>query len=445
MNASSRPDDPNPSAASMTGRGRWILNRLRGPSLVALIDQAITSGANFATVVIIGRAAGADALGVYSLGFTLLMLVAAAQESLVSSPYTFFGHRVDGADRRALAGSSLVHALGLMILSTLLLAATALGLGPTPLADVLWVLSVMSPMMLAREFGRKFAFADLRMHVALGLDAIAAAVQIGGLMYLAWSGNLQATSAFLVAGLACGVASGMWLIKDRRAFHIDRSRVVEHWRSNWQFGRWVFAGVVTILLHINVVRWLIAFGIDNAAAGVFAACMAIAMLATPFIQGMNNVLLPRAAKAFHQSGRAAVRQVVWQTTVYVLMGMAVFALLMFAAGGWAVSVIYGAEYGGNHVVVCLLVSFMISRAIDTSLYNGIWALERPEANVRINLVAMAATVAITLAMMSYWGIVGAAIGLLVGDLCGTFLRGMTFLSLASGADTFESSLELGAE
>lgn len=439
---SDQPDSGNEGTSGSTKRFR---DRLKGQSAVALVDQAIASGANFATVVIVGRAAGADALGVYSLGFTLLMLVAAAQEALVSSPYTFYGHRVNESERASLAGSSLIHALCLMILSATVLVSTAALMGASPTANVLWILAAMSPLILAREFARKFAFADLRMHVALGLDIVAAGCQIAGLCWLAYSGNLNASTAFIASGCACGIASLGWLVRDRKRFRIDRNRIASDWHSSWKFGRWVFAGVVTILVHINVVRWLIAFGIDNSAAGVFAACMAIAMLSTPFIQGMNNVLIPRAAQAFHTDGRAAVRRVVRQTTLLVLSGMAVFSLLTFIFGGWAVTLIYGADYAGNHMVICLLVLFMVSRAIDTSLYNGIWALERPAANVRINIVALTATIVLASSMMSLWGTVGAACGLLLGDICGTGLRGLKFMSLVAETASVDLPLEMGAE
>lgn len=424
---------------------RRLFDRLTGKSTIALIDQAITSGANFAAVVVVGRAAGADDLGVYSLGFTLLMLVSAAQESLVSSPYTFYSHRVDGDDRAKLAGSSLVHAMGLMLIAVVSLVGVAALMGRSPLADVLWILAAMTPFLLAREYARKFAFAELRMSAALALDASAAGLQIGGLLWLASTGNLSASTAFLATGSACGLSAAMWFFGDRGRFRIRRDRIVRDWLNHWQFGRWVFAGVVTILLHINIVRWLIAFGIDDATAGIFAACMAIAMLASPFIQGMNNVLMPRAAKAFHQDGPAAVARIVWRTTGYVLCGMAVFAIVTFLGGDWVVTRVYGEDYSGNHAVVCVLVVFMISRAIDTSLYNGIWSLEHPQTNVRINLIAMSVTALLATMLMSLWGMFGAALGLLFGDLCGSGLRAWAFLSLVGEQKRYRSSLELGAE
>jgi len=54
----------------------------------ALLDQAFVSSANFLSTVFIGRAGGLDELGAYALGFTALVLINTAVESLAMAPYT---------------------------------------------------------------------------------------------------------------------------------------------------------------------------------------------------------------------------------------------------------------------------------------------------------------------------------------------------------------------
>src|SRR5947209_1727352 len=55
---------------------------------LAMLDQAAVSGTSFLTTVLIGRWCGAGELGAYSLGFSLLVAWAGAQESLIALPYT---------------------------------------------------------------------------------------------------------------------------------------------------------------------------------------------------------------------------------------------------------------------------------------------------------------------------------------------------------------------
>ena len=89
------------------------LDRLGGGRVfLAPADQSVYSGTNFLTTVLLGRLCGADELGTYSLAFTLLVLAAAAQESLVSTPYMIYAQRRRRAALRCYAGSTLVAACG---------------------------------------------------------------------------------------------------------------------------------------------------------------------------------------------------------------------------------------------------------------------------------------------------------------------------------------------
>ncbi len=75
---------------------------------LALLDQGAISLTSFATAVMLGRTAGPSELALYSLGLTLLLVLATVQDSLVSTPYTVYGARLSAADRAAYAGRTLV-------------------------------------------------------------------------------------------------------------------------------------------------------------------------------------------------------------------------------------------------------------------------------------------------------------------------------------------------
>ena len=60
---------------------------------VAVFDQALVSGGNFAATVLIGRFAGPHELATYALGFAVLILVGTVHESLAMAPYTVLWDR----------------------------------------------------------------------------------------------------------------------------------------------------------------------------------------------------------------------------------------------------------------------------------------------------------------------------------------------------------------
>ena len=155
---------------------------------LSLLDQAVVSGTSFITTLLIGRICGAEELGIYSLAFTLIVLGTNLQTAVFSMPYTIYGNQLSGNARYEYAGSVLMHCLILMAVSSISLALAAIGLtvlrpeGQHSL--VIWILVGAMPLLLLREFVRRFAFAHLRIRVVLALDSIAAAIQLAGLWLL---------------------------------------------------------------------------------------------------------------------------------------------------------------------------------------------------------------------------------------------------------------------
>src|SRR5687768_6796463 len=78
---------------------------------LALVDQAVISATSFVATLLVGRAGGPDELGVYSLGFTILLVAHCLQDALVGGPYTVFGVRLDAHGRAQLAASALLQQL----------------------------------------------------------------------------------------------------------------------------------------------------------------------------------------------------------------------------------------------------------------------------------------------------------------------------------------------
>ena len=67
--------------------------------LLSIGDQCLVSGTNFLTLVIVGRSCGLQELGVYSLAFTVVVILMALQESLLIAPYTVMMSRLARPDR----------------------------------------------------------------------------------------------------------------------------------------------------------------------------------------------------------------------------------------------------------------------------------------------------------------------------------------------------------
>ena len=110
-------ESPAPSSWSGTrAKPRAISYDLFSSSALALLDQAVVSGANFTIAVLVGRLCGLAELGAFALGGTILVFAAAVQEALIASPYTVFVQRLDGRTR-GLYARSVLQQSGLLMCS----------------------------------------------------------------------------------------------------------------------------------------------------------------------------------------------------------------------------------------------------------------------------------------------------------------------------------------
>lgn len=396
---------------------------------VALADQMVASGTNFVTTIVIGRAVAKDQFGLYSLGFTLAVAALAVQNSLISAPYMVYSPRLKGPDHARYAGSTFLHQLAMVAVCLVVFAAVgailSLGAGPAGLAPVVWALAAASPFILLRGYARGLCFAGLRMGTALLLDGAVAVLQLGTLIVLAKLGKLSASRAFLTTGLACGIVGVVWAVAARRAFLMDLGQAVADLKRNWLLGKWVLGTAVAREASSGVFPWFVAAFHGVGAAGAFAACVNLVMLANPFLVAMTNLLVPTVSHVSARGGGHRMRSLVLKSSVLLFAAMSVLFAVMLAWGGRLVALVYGSQYAGYGLAVSLLGFSFLVRSFVLPVDAGLLATERPDVMMKSHLAGGA--VSLTLGTLLVWlhGVVGAAAADVVKTLVTTAFR-LTF-------------------
>ncbi|WGR91234.1 oligosaccharide flippase family protein [Bradyrhizobium sp. ISRA435] len=318
---------------------------------LALADQAVVSGTSFLTMVVVGRSTSASELGLYSIASSLLVALVTIQDSLISLPYTIQRHRLLGKPAEH-SNSSLKLSFLLSALCIVVLVLTARGLSSwnakAKLVAMIWALAAVAPFALLRAFCRRFAFAHFQMNQALIQDTAVAAIQLGGLGVLAWTGLLSATTAFAAIGAASAGIGVVWLYRARATFAVRGDNLPETMRQSWNLGKWLLANQLIMAAQTNATYWLLASAAGTSATGVYAACMSIALLTNPLIMGLSNVLAPRAALAFKEGGGARLRREVIQESLVLGLVMALFCIVTLFVGEQLMHLLYhGKEYEGE--------------------------------------------------------------------------------------------------
>jgi O-antigen/teichoic acid export membrane protein len=402
---------------------------------LSLIDQAIVSGTSFLTTLLIGRICGSEELGIYSLAFTIIVLITNLQSAVFTAPYTIYANKLTGSIRHQYAGSVLVHCVMLMILSSASVASLAVGLSAfwpgNPYLGVVWILAGALPLLLLREFVRRFAFAHLRISVVLVTDIVASAIQLFGLWYLIQIDQFTTVNIYLVIGTSCAIAAGGAMAFLRDGISIRVNNVFHELKRSWLLGRWLAATRLMAILQVYTVHWLLASFLGSGATGVYAASMTLLLAANPFVIGIGNLLEPQAARAMADGGTRQLRKVVWRATKILGGIMGLYSGLLVIVGGGLVSFMYaGPEFDHQGPTVAILALAALIHAWETGPIHGLRVLERPDLSFRASLLSLSVTLTLALLLVPTFGTFGGACAVLAGDTAAATVRWVAYSRLS---------------
>jgi O-antigen/teichoic acid export membrane protein len=395
-------------------------------ALLGIFDQGIVRATSFATAVIIGRASSPDELGRYYLALTIVFVIVGVQEMIFSGPYTFLSARRRGQDLVEFTGSAwllfgAVIGAAVLLLVGVLGAATLGGLISTD-AKHYWVLLGVLPLLLLREGIRRFAFARLRMAIAIALDATVAVLQLAGLLALWYLGQLSVLNIFGVMGAACGLASVGYLVLNPPDVRFVRNRVFADWRENWSFGKWALLSFATVDTIPYIMPWVVNLAGGPAASGTFGACTTLIGITNVLQAGTGNFLKPKAAESFANEGAAGLYRVLMNTAWVFIVVYGSLCLLISVTGDKLVVLVFGSDFSGTGGVLLALAASGLVGSLGWIAVKGLWATNQLRASFIADVCMLIATLVATVTLVGRYGPLGAALANLVGMTVGGSLK-----------------------
>lgn len=398
-----------------------------------LLDQAVVSLQNFGTVVLIGRFCGAEQLGIYVVCFTTILLASAACESLVIAPYMVQTRSKGTHNERTYLGSVVAHQIVLALLCSLALTASAL------LADAfdralqftapLLMLAIALPAILIRELSRRYSMAKLRAQNALVVDVAAAVMQMAGLLGLAATEQLDATTA-LGALAAANIASIVpWWLAEQPRFRLTLRAIHADFQRNVSLGMWNLCALLTFIVLLYGVPWTLTALGDQLAVGVFGAAHSLVMMTNPLTQGIANNLMPVCANTWRDGSFACTRPLVQRYSLLLFGALAVASAPLILLGDFFLSFLFGEGFAGHGALVAVLTLAAIVRAGAMASYIALWAAGGSATNAGINVIALLTLFASFTMLYPRAGLLGAGVAVLSADTVAAALRFNAFYRL----------------
>jgi len=425
--------------------GQGLLRLFSGKHVLAWADQAVVSATSFLTLIMIARWTDANQLGAYAIGVSVLAVLLATQDSLITRPYAIQLYRPLGTPAEhafsSLLLSFLLSAMGMLVLSAAALALSAFG-APRESAEITWALAGTIPFVLIREFARRFSFAHFKMFQALMVDVVVAALNVVLLGWLGWAGQLSAVTAFGAVGVSCAIGAIGWLYLARSEFAFRVGQVRATLKQSWVLGKWLFSGQLALQTQGYMTYWLSMVIAGAAVTGIYAACTSIVAFANPLLFGFFNILIPKSVRALRIEGGAGLRrQAAWDSLLLAAV-MSLFCVLILVVGEEVMEFLYpGAEFKGHGQILAVLAFASLAAAIGAPASIALASAERARAGANVTAATAVLNVILVWWLMTNWGLLGAAYALLISEVVGNLGRWIAFLVLVTGSSRRRSDLD----
>ncbi len=215
----------------------------------ALADQAMISGVNFLTGILLARFLGLEEFGRFTLAWMAILFVCSIQHAAINSPMMSIGPKQVEADITAYYGAVIMQQIGFSCVSFFLLFArgqiSSLVFPEWRVEDLALPLAAAALACQFQDFLRRYFFTLGRPLAAFTCDALRYLGQIAVLIWLFVVSRDAIDSAkmlWVIAIVATVAATCSGFIVERMT--IDTKKVSVVTSRHWHFSKWLTASAL---------------------------------------------------------------------------------------------------------------------------------------------------------------------------------------------------------
>lgn len=390
-------------------------------AVLAMLDQALLSGVNFAIGLSFIRLTDKTDYGLYTQFFALLLLSQATQNALSNAPLVSIGARRHARGMQALAAHlfrmQTVASLGLALLA---ITGVHLSVGTGLLPELPTALALPFAAAIVgqwvREFARKYSYIRLEPGRALATDALFAGLLLILLLVGIWQQRFGTAWVLGSMGMAHLIAGAVELQHAR----LRPLKSHGHWRPQlhaaWQKSRWSLPSVIVGWGSNYSFVYVVAAMGGIAAAAEISAARLLMMPAGLVVIAWSNTFSPRIARWVGARDFSTLRRVIGYSIGALLAIILGYAVLLALGFDLLIRWVIGADYAA---VLPMSMWWAIYFCINATRKIGNACLvgdgrfrELFHYSWMTFVIGLPATIALTYQL----GSVGAIIGLMVAEV-----------------------------
>lgn len=399
-------------------RLRWL-----GTGLWAVVDQALFAGSNFVLNLILARWMGATEYGVFSLIYSVFILVSMAVTTLILDPMLMYGAKRNAGLRSyfkrlaVLLGALLVAICVLLGVAALI--ARHYFVGEPSLPSGLMAIALVGPCILLMWTLRRTFYVIGKPSTAAVGGGIYLITLLGALVLTLRSVEIDAAVAILLMAPASLLASAYLFWRFRDNLHTvagdDRTTIGTSvvFREHWEYGRWLLASSGLNWVAGDTVYLFLTPGHGFDAVGSFKAALNLLLPVNHALAAMSSISIPWLVRTLRRGGTR--RHILLWVTAMTALGVG-YSLVLVLFGERLIALAYGSTFDHVTPVVYLLAILPVVNACQLSVGSLLRSMERTREVFVASAASAAAMVSVGLLLTLRYGTVGAALSLILTGL-----------------------------
>ena len=387
----------------------------------ALFDQALVSGTNFITGILVAHGLGVADFGRFSLAWLVVLFVQSFQECGVIAPMMSIGPKYETPRQPAYYGGVFGQQLILAVVSSVLtwgclrFAAGMVLKGSD--ASLALPLTIAVLLCQSQEFLRRYFFTILKPAISFASDVLRYGGQLCGLAWLFFVAHSSASvgaTLWTIAG-AAGAGSLIVLVVPP-TLKWSLSGLQDTALVNWRSSKWLVASATATWMSGNLL--VVAAGglLGVIAVGALKAAQSLMGVAHILFAGLENVAPIRAAQRFRFGGPNDLIAYLARVRVLGLAGTALIGLTFAVNPSFWLGRLFGPEFAEYGYLVRWYAVLYILMFLTVPLRFGLRAVERTAPIFAAYGASALFSLIVAYPLVRTFGLPGVLVGMLITQL-----------------------------
>lgn len=389
----------------------------------AFADQALVSGVNFATGLLLARLLGINEFGVFTLIWMGVLFVSSIQMAMISSPMISIGPKQLKREKEAYYNAVIMQQVVFSIVSSVLLYVIVI------FSDYFkpdWaIVKLALPLALAcffyqnQDFIRRYFFSQQRALDAFINDSVSYLGQLVVLFVLLFFYEIELEQVLWVIMITSAIAVIIGLYKINLMV-FDQVVFNNTMRRHWEYSKWSTLSALLQWFSGNLVFILTGIILGPISVGVLKATQNIMAFSHVLFQAMENFVPVKASQIYINEGRERLNT--YKNKVVGVGGVAtlLFISLIAIFADDLLLLVYGEEYTAYSFVLQWFSVIYFFMFLGFPYRAALRAIEDTKAIFKSQVFASLFVIAFGYTIIQAYELQGALVTLLIVYVVVTF-------------------------